>query len=216
MKKLRYILWSLVVIAAAVLGLTTLTAARHRTALPERMETVRMNNTDNANESAVSGVFALTDQQGKIVTNTDFPGKWQLVFFGFTHCPEVCPATLAQITRLMNGLGPLAEDIQPLFISLDPQRDTPERLSEYLQNFHPKIIGLTGSDEELKKVAENFKIYYSRMENPNDPEHYMINHSTVMYLFSPQGKAESFYGYEESYPDVIADMQDRIGRAVSQ
>lgn len=127
------------------------------------------------NRGPIGGPFALIDHTGQPRTDTDFRGKLLLIYFGYTNCPDICPADLMQIGLAMNGLGPAGEAVQPLFITLDPERDTAARLADYVPLFHPRLIGLTGSAEEIRRVALAFKVYYAKY--PPDSTDYLVDHS---------------------------------------
>ena len=155
--------------------------------------------------------FELTDHRGMIRTNDDFSGRWMLVFFGFTNCPDVCPTGLATLARVMDDLGSNAERVQPLLISIDPERDKPAVLAEYVPQFHPAIIGLTGSPDQIKKTARTFKIYYERIEEVALPDGYTMGHSSSILLFDPEGAFVRTYGYDVDSDKIVADLRDRIG-----
>jgi len=132
---------------------------------------------------AIGGPFALTDQYGRAVTDRDFRGHYLLVSFGYTHCRDVCPTTLAAMTGALEKLGPAAENIQPLFITLDPARDTPAVLKRYVAPFAPSLLGLTGSPEALARVAAEYRV--TRIVH--DAADTVIDHSSVIYLMAPDG-----------------------------
>jgi protein SCO1 len=131
--------------------------------------------------------FELTDHQGVIRSEQDFVGRWLLVFFGFANCPDVCPTTLAEVAAVMNALGDEARDVQPLFISIDPARDTPATLADFVPRFHPDIVGLTGTPEQIAQAAQTFKIYYEKITEAAAPGGYTMGHSSQLFLFSPSG-----------------------------
>jgi cytochrome oxidase Cu insertion factor (SCO1/SenC/PrrC family) len=115
-------------------------------------------------KALIESEFSLVDHTGKAVTDEDFAGKWQLVFFGFTYCPDVCPTTLNDVSVVLEELGDDAEQVQPLFISVDPERDTPKVMADYVANFDPRIVGLTGSPEQVEAAAQAFRVYYAKVE----------------------------------------------------
>lgn len=150
-------------------------------------------------KAAIGGAFTLTDQHGKTVRETDFRGRDTLVFFGFTHCPEICPTTMATITRTMELLGDKAARIVPVFISIDPARDTPARLSEFMSSFDSRIVGLTGTDEQVKQVAAEYKAYYSG-------EGEMMNHSTLIYWMDKNGEYRQHFPYTVAPEELAAAL----------
>jgi cytochrome oxidase Cu insertion factor (SCO1/SenC/PrrC family) len=139
----------------------------------------------------IGGPFALIDHTEKPRTDRDFRGKLLLIYFGYTNCPDICPADLMQIGLAVSRLGPPGEAVQPLFITLDPERDTAERLADYVPLFHPRLIGLTGSAEEIRRVALAFKVYYAKY--PPDTANYVVDHSSFVYLIDGAGKYIGFF-----------------------
>ena len=137
--------------------------------------------------AAIGGHFELIDQDGKAVTDAAYAGKYSLVYFGFTYCPDMCPTGLQSISRAMDLLGDKAASVQPLFITVDPERDTPKVVKEYVSNFHPSIIGLTGSPQQVAAAAKAYKVYYKKAEQV-DENNYMMDHSTLIFLMDPDGK----------------------------
>jgi cytochrome oxidase Cu insertion factor (SCO1/SenC/PrrC family) len=142
----------------------------------------------------VGGPFTLTDQTGRKVTDKDFLGKYMLVFFGYTYCPDICPTELQVMSAALDSLGPKADVIQPVFITIDPQRDTPEVLKQYVGNFHPRLMGLTGTPEDIASVAKTYRVFFSRVEN-SASDTYLMDHSTIMYLMDPQGRFLKHFSY---------------------
>jgi protein SCO1/2 len=153
--------------------------------------------------SMVGGAFTLTDHNGNTVTEASWPGKHKLVFFGFTNCPDICPAALDKITSALNALGPEAGQLQPLFFTTDPARDTAEQMKMYLGGYHPSILGLTGTEEQVKVAKDAYKVYAAKVPGVTDTD-YMIDHSAYVYLMSPDDKMVEIFGKEET-ADVIAD-----------
>jgi protein SCO1 len=140
--------------------------------------------------ATIGGPFALTDQNGTPRRPEDFRGKLMLIYFGYTFCPDVCPTDLMAITQALDMLGPKAVAIQPIFISIDPERDS-SVMGEYLRAFHPSFVGLTGTPEEIRKVANSYKAFYSRVEDARGGD-YTIDHSGVIYLMGREGEYLGF------------------------
>lgn len=136
--------------------------------------------------STVGGAFTLVDGAGKPVTEKSWPGKYKLVFFGFTSCPEICPTTLTAIGGALEKLGAKADKIQALFVTTDPARDTPEVVKAYVANFDPRIVGLTGTPEQLKSAEGTYKVYATKREL--DGKDYTMDHSAFVYFMSPDDK----------------------------
>jgi protein SCO1/2 len=134
----------------------------------------------------VGGAFSLTDHFGRRVTEADYTGRFLLVFFGFTHCKVVCPRALGRISGALGRLGPAAESIQPLYVSVDPERDAPEVLRAYLAERHPRFIGLTGSREEIDAIKTAYRVFARRADDA--AADYTLSHSALTYLMDPQGR----------------------------
>ncbi|HPG88696.1 MAG TPA: SCO family protein [Hyphomicrobium sp.] len=135
----------------------------------------------------VGGPFTLTDQTGKRVTEKDFLGKYMLVFFGFTNCPDICPSGLQVMSAALDKVGSKAADVVPVFITLDAQRDTPDKLAQYLKSFHPRLVGLTGSAEEVAAAAKVYRVYYEKVTDEKSPDSYSYDHSAIFYLMGKDG-----------------------------
>jgi protein SCO1 len=151
----------------------------------------------------------LTDHSGKPRSLADFRGKAVAVFFGFTHCPDVCPTTLADLRTVMTQLGPDAERLQVLFVSVDPKRDSPEVLSKYVPSFHPSFLGLTGSPDAVTKVASDFKIFV-REQPGKTPETYTVDHTAGMLVFDPAGRLRLFVNYGMAPEKMTTDFKRLI------
>ncbi len=155
--------------------------------------------------------FALTDHTGRKRTDRDFSGRWQLVFFGFTHCPDVCPTSLSLMSQILDALGKDAQHIAPLFITVDPSRDTPEVLRQYLAPFHSSIVGLTGSEDEVRSAAKSFRVYYSQFKQNGAPDGYLVNHSGYIYLMRPDGSyATHFSEKGDPLERIVASIMKRL------
>ena len=150
---------------------------------------------------AIGGPYALTDQDGKPQTSTGFGGKYQLIYFGYTFCPDVCPTTLAVMSAALDKLGPDQNRIVPVFITIDPARDKPEVLKKYLAAFGPRFVGLTGSDEQIAAVEKEFRVYAKKQ--PMAGGTYGMDHSSVIYLMGPDGNLISFFD-EVTQPEELA------------
>ena len=190
-RTIRLALWGLVLVAAAALAVQQW-AGRGKTA-----ETFRPD-------------FALQDGKGQTHTMADFRGKFSLVFFGFTNCPDVCPTTMSEVAQVMDDLGAEADRVQPLFISIDPERDRQQGLAEYVAAFHPAILGLSGDDAATKDAASSFKIYFGREEDSSAPGGYTMSHSPGLYLIGPDGDWLRQFAYETPAAEILADIEERI------
>ncbi len=135
--------------------------------------------------------FSLTDTSGKTRSLADYKDKAVVLFFGYTHCPDVCPTTMAELAQALQQLGPDAKRVQVLFVTVDPERDTPQVLSQYVQAFNPSFVGLRPSDAQLAKVAKDFRVYYAKVPGAS-PDSYTMNHTAASYVFDPSGKLRLF------------------------
>lgn len=166
--------------------------------------------TRQVQEPAFGADFELTDHQGTVRTDEDFAGRWLLVFFGFTNCPDICPMTLAEIAAVMDGLGENASRIQPLFITIDPERDTPEALADFVPRFDAGIIGLTGTPEQIGQTADSFHIYYDKIEEAAAPDGYTMGHSSQLFLFDQSGGYAASWQYGTPAEEILTDLRERI------
>ena len=148
----------------------------------------------------------LTDHQGKPRRLADFRGKAVVLFFGFTHCPDVCPTTLADMAQVMRELGADAERVQVLFVTVDPERDTQEALAKYVPAFDPRFLGLRGSLEATRAVAKEFKVYFEKRPGKT-PGDYSIDHSAQSYVIDPQGRLRLFVRHERIAEDLAPDLR---------
>ncbi|RZJ96865.1 MAG: SCO family protein [Brevundimonas sp.] len=155
-------------------------------------------------QPSVGGPFQLTDQNGRAVDQTLLNGKWSLVFFGFTYCPDFCPTTLATLKAVQDRLGAQADDVQIVFISVDPERDTPQALKDYLssEGFPRGVIGLTGTPAQVKQAADAYRAYYQKV---GEGDAYTMNHSLTVYLMGPDGRFRTAIAHDLD-PDRSADL----------
>jgi protein SCO1/2 len=138
-------------------------------------------------KALVGGPFSLTDHTGRRVTDKDFLGHYMLVFFGFTNCPDICPAGLQVMSAALDKLGTKGEAVTPIFITLDGTRDTPDKLAAYLKSFNPRIVGLTGSDEDLAATAKAYRLYFQKVVDDKSPGNYTYDHAAIFYLMGKDG-----------------------------
>lgn len=143
----------------------------------------------------IGGPFTMLNQKGEAVTDKDFKGRYTLYFFGFTHCQDVCPTELQIMAAAFKELGPDAAKITPVFVSIDPERDTPKVMSDYVINFDPRLVGLTGSPEQVAAMAKVFHVFYQKVPNPKDPNDYEMDHSAIMYLMDSAGTFVKHFPY---------------------
>lgn len=160
----------------------------------------------------VGGPFKLTDQTGKTVTDADFRGRYMLIYFGYSFCPDVCPTTLSVMASALDKMGMAGKRIAPVFITIDPARDTPKVLKAYMLAFGPRFIGLTGSADAIKAVEKEYRVYaVKKPVDPKDPGGvYGMDHSSVIYLIGPDGKMVAFYDEAISPDDLAKDLRSKI------
>ena len=159
---------------------------------------------------AFEAAFELTDHQGIVRNEEDFAGRWMLIFFGFANCPDICPTTLAEVAAVVDGLGEEAEKVQPIFISIDPERDTPKVLADFVPRFDAGILGLTGTPEQIAATAETFPIYYERIEEASAPDGYTMGHTSHLFLFGPDAGFVDSWPYGTPAEEILADLRERI------
>lgn len=162
-----------------------------------------------AGTAALGGAFDLVDHNGQAVTQASWPGKFKLLFFGFTHCPDVCPAAMDKLDTVLEALGTDAEKVQVLFITTDPARDTSEAMKAYLANYHASILGLTGTEEQIKRVVDVYKVYAAKVEGV-DPENYMMDHSAYMYLMTEDDKALEIFRGEDTAEMLVEKIKAHL------
>lgn len=158
----------------------------------------------------VGGPFSLTDQDGRRVTEKDFLGRYMLVFFGFTYCPDICPTELQVMTAALDAMGAAAEKIQPVFVSVDPERDTPEVMKAYVANFGPRLIGLTGTPEEIAAMAKAYRVYYAKAANQNAPGDYLMDHSSIIYLMDEDGSFVKHFAYTTDVEKLTSELKKAV------
>jgi len=137
---------------------------------------------------SIGGPFTLVDKAGHTVTDQAFRGKYMLVYFGYTTCPDVCPTTLADVAAALDSMGAKAAEVQPVFITVDPARDTPGVVGDYVANFGDRWMGLTGSAAQIANVAKEYRVYYAKHKTGDGPLDYTMDHSSVLYLIGPDGR----------------------------
>jgi len=179
LSRIRRGLWAMTGVAVVALGAAFLWQSQTPADLPAPRVT---------GEAAITNAYTLTDHTGRSVTAVSFDGQWQLVFFGFTHCPDICPTTLATMAQVMDALGPKSARVTPIFVTVDPARDTPEVMAAYVEAFHPRMVGLTGTEAQVAEAAGNFRVWYERAEDETAPDGYTMAHSGHIYVMAPDGR----------------------------
>lgn len=166
---------------------------------------------EGAGEALIGGAFTLTDSMGKAVTEKALLDKHSLVFFGFTNCPDICPTALLTITNALNQLGDKAAAIQPVFITVDPERDTPQVMAEYKTHFHPSLLALTGTQEQTRVAQDAYKVYASKSPpTGGGGEEYTVDHSGYIYLMNPKGQYLAHFAHSISDAELAASLAKHL------
>lgn len=165
--------------------------------------------------SALRGPYSLTDHTGRRVTDETFRGRFMLIYFGYTFCPDVCPTDLAVVAAALDLLGPVADRVQPLFVTLDPKRDTAGQLASYVRLFHPRLIGLTGSEEEISKAARSYLVEYFVFDSPDNDE-YEVAHTARTYLMGPDGRYLMWYPHADDPARMASSIRKSIDRVLQE
>lgn len=160
----------------------------------------------------IGGPYELVDHTGKAVTDRNFAGKYKLIYFGFTYCPAICPTELQKISKVLNMMEEEASNIQPLFITVDPERDTPAVMKNYVGLFHPRLIGLTGSRAQIDDVLKSYRVFAKKVQDP-DMNDYTMDHSSYIYLMSPEDKLLTMYRIQDKADFIIRDIRARLAPA---
>jgi cytochrome oxidase Cu insertion factor (SCO1/SenC/PrrC family) len=167
-----------------------------------------------ATTPAIGGPFTLTDQHGNIVTDADYRGRYMLIYFGFTYCPDVCPTTLATMAEALDLVGDEAGTIVPILITVDPERDTPEQLNMYVSHFSPRFVALTGTPEQIASVAREYRVYYAKVaEKGADEDAYTMDHSAITYLMGPDGTYVRHFGHATTADQMAERLREVIASA---
>jgi len=209
-RKLRLLLWFAAATATAVFA-AYYVADRMEPKEPPAEE--RVQTAEQVAREAVTGEFTLVGADGGLVSDTDFRGKWLLIFFGYTHCPDVCPTSLATMALIVDQLGEAAATLQPLFISVDPARDTPEIVAEYAAAFHPRIVGLTGSEEQVAAAARSHRVYYSKVppsDGAESADDYAVAHTAHLYLMDPDGVYATVFSPTDTVEAIVSAIRARM------
>ncbi|UCH75102.1 MAG: SCO family protein [Rhodospirillales bacterium] len=210
MRKARLFLWFAAATAIAVYGALNI---YQRGTVPRTGDDERQKTAEQVAREIVTGEFDLVGSDLEAVSDTDFRGNWLLVFFGFTHCPDVCPTTLGTIALIMDELGPEAERMQPVFITVDPERDTPEVIGSYVAAFHPKIVGLTGTEQQIAAAAKSYRAYYARIplrDGDGSADDYTMDHSAHIYLIDPDGIYATVFSPADPIGTILKTLRARM------
>ena len=195
-------LFALVIIAVTLVVMPNLVGNQQNATSTSQSKGIQM-----ADNVRMGGPYTLVNQDGETITEQSFDGTYRLMFFGFTHCPDFCPTKLYHISQMLDRLPPeKAANITPIFVTIDPARDTAPILKDYLTGFDPRFTGLTGSDEQIAAVAKAFRVYYQKVQS-DDPEYYSMDHSTFTYIMGPENNFIDVISYDTPI-DVMVEKVD--------
>ena len=161
--------------------------------------------------AAIGGPFTLTDHEGNAVTEADFLGRHTLVYFGYTFCPDVCPMELQSITEALERLGPKADGVAPLFITVDPERDTVAVMADYARHFHPSLRALTGTPEEVRAAARAYRAYFRKTDGPEEGDDYLVDHTSLIYVMGPDGAYVAHFTFGTPPDEMAARLSELLG-----
>jgi protein SCO1/2 len=167
------------------------------------------NGVTSTGEALIGGPFTLTNQDGKEISDSDFSDKLMLVYFGFTHCPSICPTDMAVLSEALKNLGDDAKKIQPVFITIDPERDTPEQIKKFLANFYPGFEGLTGTKEQIASVTAAYRVYSQKVDAEKLGE-YLMDHSSFTYLMGRDGKYITHFTSQQSASEIVEGIKKNL------
>jgi len=193
----------IVVLAAALLLVVVIGVAGWRLLMPEA---------GSSGTALVGGPFTLTDQQGAEVTEQDFAGRFMLIYFGYTFCPDFCPMSLSTMVEALDLLAPeQVQQVAPILITIDPERDTVAQLAEYVPLFDPRLVGLTGTPEQTAAAAKAYRVYFNKVEE-GDPDAYLMDHSTFIYLMGPDGEYRRHFGANATPEELAEGLRAELAR----
>jgi protein SCO1/2 len=172
------------------------------------------NETVTTTSPLIGGPFTLVDQNGATVTDADFKGKFMLVYFGYTFCPDVCPTALNRNSAAMDILGEQEDKVVPILITVDPARDTVAHMKQYATFFHPRLVALTGSDEQVKAAAKAYRVYFAKVEEEGgDPDNYLMDHTAITFMMGPDGKFVQHFSHDATPEDMAERMRKVMAEA---
>lgn len=177
----------------------------------EKEEMIERERTRSIGRPALGGPFSLIDHNNKEVRSEDFLGQWVLIYFGFTHCPDICPDELEKMIEVVEEIDGIRSlpNLTPILITIDPERDTPEAMAAYVKEFSPKLLGLTGSVQQVEQVSRSYRVYYS--QGPKDEDNdYIVDHTIIMYLVGPDGQFVDYYGQNKRSPEISSSIASHM------
>ncbi|WP_422369157.1 SCO family protein [Pelagibius sp.] len=184
---------------------------------PKGPAQITSSETRSSGTALIGGPFTLTDHQGQRRSEADFEGRYMLIFFGYTYCPDICPTSLSTITQGLDILAETSEAkaaaVTPVFVSVDPARDTTEALAQYVDHFHPSMVGMTGSEEEVAAAAKAYRVFYKKVEQA-DASDYLVDHSSIIYLMAPDGSYLTHFTHASTGEDIAEGLAQSVDPAL--
>lgn len=177
----------------------------------EKEEMIERERTRSIGRPALGGPFSLVDHNNRAARSEDFLGQWVLIYFGFTHCPDICPDELEKMIEVVEEIDGIRSlpNLTPILITIDPERDTPEAMAAYVKEFSPKLLGLTGSVQQVEQVSRSYRVYYS--QGPKDEDNdYIVDHTIIMYLVGPDGEFVEYYGQNKRSPEISSSIASHM------
>lgn len=206
--KPRILIMSLMLTTAVALAATSALIVMRLGSAP-----VVVSKTITTGTASIGGPFSLIGTNGEAITDQTFRGKWLLIFFGYTFCPDACPTTLNNMSVALEKLGSDADKLQPLFVTVDPHRDTLEVMTDYLKSFDPRILGLTGTQDQIDIVIKEYRIYAASQKSATTGDDYLVSHSAYVYLMDRQGKFVNIIQGSESGEEIGAWLRKEMNRS---
>lgn len=207
---MRWLWLSGIVGSAIILASTMMWFGHEQFGRPSASDLAGMSPASGSGKAAVGGDFTLTDQNGNLVTAHDLKGRYSLVFFGFTFCPDVCPTTLNTVTQALSKIGETAQQVQPVFISVDPERDSPAVLKNYVTAFDPRLLALSGTPDQVRQVTDAYKVYYFAHKKDAEDREYLVDHSSFIFLMNPSGEYVTHFAHTIAPSELAVRLTEII------
>lgn len=210
-KKAGPVTWKSLAVTFAIGGALLVVMKYFKKEKEEKLEKER---TRSLGKAALGGPFSLIDHRGQPKTDKDYLGQWVLIYFGFTHCPDICPEEVEKMIAVVDEIDRIRSlsNLTPLLITIDPERDNIEAMARYVQEFSPKLIGLTGSQDQINQVSKAYRVYYSQGPKDDDND-YIVDHTIIMYLVGPSGEFLDYYGQNKTSAEISASIASHMRKA---